>query len=118
MRPFLRIGLNLKEACLEAEIGYSTVQEKKREWIGFADFIERHQNYAIIKAKRNIFEINSGGKENIYGPKEIARTSRWLLERRRPNEYGPRVNLGGAVATVELDTKKKALMGALLAATI
>lgn len=118
LRPFLRIGLNLKEACLEAEVSYTTIVEKKKEWIGFADFIERHQNYAIIKAKRNIYEINAGGKENPYGPKEIARTSRWLLERRRPNEYGPRVNVAGTVATAELDDKKKALMGALLAATL
>lgn len=118
LRPFLRIGLNLKEACLEAEYDYGNIIEKKKEWKGFADFIERHQNYAIIKAKRNIFEINSGGKDNVYGPKEIARTSRWLLERRRPNEYGPRVSVAGTVATAELDDKKKALMGALLAATL
>jgi len=55
LRPFLRLGLNLKEACLEAEVGYQTVFEKMKTWPNFADFIERHQNYAIIKAKRNIF---------------------------------------------------------------
>lgn len=33
LRPFLRLGLNLKEACLEAEVGYATVLEKTKTWV-------------------------------------------------------------------------------------
>jgi hypothetical protein len=32
LRPFLRMGLNLREACLEAEVGYHTILEKKKTW--------------------------------------------------------------------------------------
>lgn len=116
LRPFLRIGLNLKESCLEAELVYSTIVEKKKEWNGFSDFIERHMNYPIIKAKRNIFAINSDAQK--WGVKETAKTSRWLLERRRPNEFGPKVQLEGTVLTAQLDENKQAIMNALLAHTI
>jgi hypothetical protein len=110
LRPFLRLGLNLKESCLEAEVGYSTILEKTKTWTNFAEFIERHQNYAIIKAKRNIFN-NLGAND-----KETVGTSKWLLERRRPNEYGPKVDITGSLNHIEqLSPEKQAILAALIA---
>lgn len=110
LRPFLRLGLNLKEAALEAEVGYQTLFEKMKTWQNFAEFIERHQNYAIIKAKRNIFN-NLGAND-----KETVATSKWLLERRRPNEYGPKVGITGTLNHIEqLNPEKQAILAALIA---
>lgn len=76
--------------------------------------MERHKNYSILKAKRNIFAIN--GDLKTYGAVEVGKNSRWLLERRRPDEYGPRVNIDttpGGSST--LDPEKEKIMQQLLA---
>jgi hypothetical protein len=110
LRPFLRIGLNLKEACLECEIDYGNIVEKKKLWPGFAEFIERQQNYTAIKAKRNLF-ANLAAND-----KETVATSKWLLERRRPDEYGSKISLEGNITTTEnLSEEKRMILQALIA---
>jgi hypothetical protein len=113
LRPFLRLGFNLEESCLEAELGYSTIKEKLKTWEGFSDFVERHQNYSILKAKRNIFAIN--GDLTKHGAVEVGKNSRWLLERRRPDEYGPKVTFDTNPGGSSLDPEKEKIMQQLLA---
>lgn len=66
-------------------------------------------NYAIIKAKRNIFAAL--GEKND----ETVKTSRWLLERKRPEEYGSNLNLTGEINHVDrLSPEKQAALEALI----
>jgi len=111
LRPFLRLGLNLKESCLEAELGYQTIVEKKKVWHWFAEFIERHKNFSIIKAKRAIYDAVS---DKLH--KENNSTAKWLLERRRSEEYGTKVEVKWNLNyTEELSEEKKLLLTELLA---
>jgi hypothetical protein len=82
--PFLRIWLNLKEACLECDFPYSTIQQKRTEWTWFANFIEKCQNYIVIKAKQKLFKHMS---QDWWDDPQDKITTRWLLERKRPEEY-------------------------------
>lgn len=82
LRPFLRLDYNLKEACLECELSYGTIQEKLKTWDGFADFVERHRNFASLKAKKVLVKNLMDGSEKSID------TAKWLLQRRKRDEYG------------------------------
>lgn len=70
-------------------------------------------NYSILKAKRNIFDINANPESGV---KEIGKNSRWILERRRPDEYGNKVQIAGSLTHIDsLSEDKKQILQALIA---
>lgn len=101
LRPFLRIWLTLREACLEAEISHTSVCDYMKEWEWFRDFIERHQNYMVIKARRNIF-ANIGAND-----KETVATSKWYLEKKRSDEFWNKLSVDAKVDSRIISPEKE-----------
>ena len=63
------------------EILLLTILDEKLEWEGFNDFIEKCENYVVIKARRAIFK-KLDGTDN-----QAAITQRWVLKNKRPDEF-------------------------------
>lgn len=116
LRPWLKMGLNLKQACFEAEIGYQNLVDKKKNWDGFDEFVAGCKEYAVIKAKRNLSLIlNDPKSKNGFAATKFVLETLAKDEEGNP-EFSKHVDVTTAGKPVygEVAPEKKSALEALL----
>jgi hypothetical protein len=71
-------GMSEEEACILVDVRYISLLDAMNEDEGVKSYIDKKK----VKFKRNHIEI--------IGEKKSDKTSQWLLEKLRPDEFGPR----------------------------
>ena len=84
--PYLQYGCTLREACLQAQVPYTTVRDHVKEDVDLSDRIEQAQNLNIIKARENIIK-----QVQKWNPE----MSKRYLERKRKVEFSTRIETTG-----------------------
>jgi len=82
LREAFSFDANITEACLFADIDYSTYYNWKKKNPELLEKLEALRNNPIIKAKRTVLA-------DIDNPQ----TAKWLLERKRKADYGNQLDV-------------------------